>query len=223
MKSILKSNLTNKDAQFGIGAYKNITWEGPYVGFGVHSLNGDVNGYFPYPVPHCRDIDGESMEFHVGYNKDLTQYGVNNYIAGIEFVKKTLLHDLLGGVKGKMDCPSPRYDCEASLRHSWTAKTKLGFKYKKFLPNLFVGYTNDQITLSTFFKAQARKGNVHSIKTVGGILYGIGVDYYLNNNSFIGFSFYETQMNKEKFDSDANYIDTKLKYNTAKITTNFRF
>jgi opacity protein-like surface antigen len=55
-------------------------------------------------------------------------------------------------------------------------------------------------------------------------LYGVGVDYNLNNNSFIGFSFYETQMNKEKFTVSNDFIvDTKLKYNTAKFTYNYRF
>ena len=125
MKSILKSNLTNKDAQFGIGAYKKINREGPYVGGGVQSLNGDVNGnYVSGGSTHSRDIDGESMEFHVGYNKDLTQYGVNNYITGIELSYSD--HDLLGGVKGKRDCPAPEYDCKSSINYSWTAKTKLG-------------------------------------------------------------------------------------------------
>lgn len=55
-------------------------------------------------------------------------------------------------------------------------------------------------------------------------MYGIGVDYYLDNNSFIGFSFYETQMNKEQFTVDYdNKVNTELKYNTTKLSYNYRF
>ena len=201
-------------------ALDKINWEGPYVGVGVQSLNGGVNGNFTNNgAIQSRDIDGESMEFHVGYNKDLTQYGVNNYIAGIELSYSD--HDLLGGVKGKRDCPNATFDCKSSINYSWTAKTKLGFKYENFLPNLFVGYTNDQITIRTDTKDGSVTGG--TTKTVEGILYGIGADYYLNNNSFIGFSFYETQMNKEQFATTSTTVDTKLKYNTAKITYNYRF
>ena len=203
-------------------ALDKINWEGPYVGVGVQSLHGGVNGHASTntAVIHSRDIDGESVEFHVGYNKDLTQYGVNNYIAGIELSYSD--HDLLGGVKGKRDCPNTTFDCKSSINYSWTAKTKLGLKYDNFLPNLFLGYTNDQITIRADAKDNTDFGG--TTKTVEGILYGIGVDYYLNNKSFIGFSFYETQMDKEQFTVDGNaIIDTKLKYNTAKFTYNYRF
>ena len=87
---------------------------------------------------------------------------------------------------------------------------------------MFLGYTNDQITIRADAKDNTDFGG--TTKTVEGILYGIGVDYYLNNKSFIGFSFYETQMNKEQFTVDNDLkIDTKLKYNTAKFTYNYRF
>jgi hypothetical protein len=65
-------------------AQNKINWEGPYVGVGIQSLNGGVNGNYEFGTIHSRDIDGESMEFHIGYNKDLTQYGINNFIAGVE-------------------------------------------------------------------------------------------------------------------------------------------
>jgi opacity protein-like surface antigen len=204
-------------------AQNKINWEGPYVGVGIQSLNVGVNGNYESGTIHSRDIDGESMEFHIGYNKDLTQYGINNFIAGVELSYSD--HDFLfNGVKGKRDCPSAAWDCKSSINYSWTAKTKLGLKYDNFLPNLFVGYTNDQITI----RADAKPGETVAIggttKTVEGILYGIGADYYLDNNSFIGFSYYETQMNKEKFTVDNSLIvDTKLKYNTAKLTYNYRF
>jgi len=204
-------------------AQNKINWEGPYVGVGIQSLNGGVNGNYEAGTIHSRDIDGESMEFHIGYNKDLTQYGINNFIAGVELSYSD--HDFLfNGVKGKRDCPNAAWDCKSSINYSWTAKTKLGLKYDNFLPNLFVGYTNDQITI----RADAKPGETVAIggttKTVEGILYGVGADYYLDNNSFIGFSFYETQMNKEKFTVDNGLIvDTKLKYNTAKLTYNYRF
>ena len=196
-------------------ALDKINWEGPYVGVGVQSLNGGVNGNFiSNGAAHSRDIDGESMEFHVGYNKDLTQYGVNNYIAGIELSYSD--HDLLGGVKSQRTCPGAAFDCKSSINYSWTAKTKLGFKYENFLPNLFVGYTNDQITSRTDRKDNSAMGG--STETVEGILYGIGADYYLNNNSFIGFSFYETQMNMERFTADSgDKVDAKLKYNTIRL------
>ena len=202
-------------------ALDKINWEGPYVGVGVQSLHGGVNGHASTntAVIHSRDIDGESVEFHVGYNKDLTQYGVNNYIAGIELSYSD--HDLLGGVKSQRTCPGAAFDCKSSINYSWTAKTKLGFKYENFLPNLFVGYTNDQITIRADKKDNTTtEGYTH---TVEGILYGIGADYYLDNNSFIGFSFYETQMNKQTFELVPSSVDTKLKYNTAKITYNYRF
>ena len=203
-------------------AENKIDWEGPYVGVGVQSLNGGVNGnYKDFGTIHSRDIDGESVQFQIGYNKDLTQYGINNYIAGIDLSYSD--HDFLfNGVKGKRDCPSTDYACTSSVNYSWTAKTKLGLKYDNFLPNLFLGYTNDQITIRADTKDNTGSGG--STKTVEGILYGIGVDYYLNNKSFIGFSFYETQMNKEQFTVDNNLkVDTKLKYNTAKFTYNYRF
>jgi hypothetical protein len=203
-------------------AENKIDWNGPYVGVGVQSLNGEMNGIYNNGGGiHSRDIDGESVQFQIGYNKDLTQYGINNYIAGIELSYSD--HDFLfNGVKGKRDCPSDNFDCKSSINYSWTAKTKLGFKYKNFLPNLFVGYTNDQITLRADTKDNTVTGG--TTKTVEGILYGIGADYYLNNNSFIGFSFYETQMDKEQFTVDNNLkVDTKLKYNTAKFTYNYRF
>jgi len=205
-------------------AENKIDWEGPYVGVGVQSLNGGMNGnYTDGGTIHSRDIDGETVQFQIGYNKDLTQYGINNYIAGIDLSYSD--HDfLLNGVKGKRDCPNIQYDCKSSINYSWSAKTKLGLRYDNFLPNLFVGYTNNQITI----RADAKPGETLAIggttKTVEGILYGIGVDYYLNNKSFIGFSFYETQMNKEQFTVDNNLkVDTKLKYNTAKFTYNYRF
>jgi opacity protein-like surface antigen len=203
-------------------AQNKINWEGPYVGVGIQSLNGGVNGnYNDTGAIHSRDIDGESMEFHIGYNKDLTQYGVNNYIVGVELSYSD--HDFLfNGVKGKRDCPSASWDCKSSINYSWTAKTKLGLKHDNFLPNLFIGYTNNQITIRADRKDNTDVGG--TTKTVEGILYGIGADYYLDNNSFIGFSYYETQMNKEKFAVDTPYIiDTKLKYNTAKLTYNYRF
>ena len=203
-------------------AQNKINWEGPYVGVGIQSLNGGVNGnYNDDGAIHRRDIDGESMEFHIGYNKDLTQYGVNNYIVGVELSYSD--HDFLfNGVKGKRDCPSASWDCKSSINYSWTAKTKLGLKHDNFLPNLFIGYTNNQITIRADRKDNTDVGG--TTKTVEGILYGIGADYYLDNNSFIGFSYYETQMNKEKFAVDTPYIiDTKLKYNTAKLTYNYRF
>ena len=203
-------------------AQNKINWEGPYVGVGIQSLNGGVNGnYNNTGAIHSRDIDGESMEFHIGYNKDLTQYGVNNYIVGVELSYSD--HDFLfNGVKGKRDCPNASYDCKSSINYSWTAKTKLGLKHDNFLPNLFIGYTNNQITIRADEKDNTDVGG--TTKTVEGILYGIGADYYLDNNSFIGFSYYETQMNKEKFTVDTgNIIDTKLKYNTAKLTYNYRF
>ena len=203
-------------------AQNKINWEGPYVGVGIQSLNGGVNGNYNIGGNiHSRDIDGESMEFHIGYNKDLTQYGVNNYIVGVELSYSD--HDFLfNGVKGKRDCPVAEYDCKSSINYSWSAKTKLGLKYDNFLPNLFIGYTNNQITIRADQKDNTDFGG--TTKTVEGILYGIGADYYLDNNSFIGFSYYETQMNKEKFTVDTGYIiDTKLKYNTAKLTYNYRF
>jgi opacity protein-like surface antigen len=203
-------------------AQNKINWEGPYVGVGIQSLNGGVNGnYNDTGAIHSRDIDGESMEFHIGYNKDLTQYGVNNYIVGVELSYSD--HDFLfNGVKGKRDCPSASWDCKSSINYSWTAKTKLGLKHDNFLPNLFIGYTNNQITIRADRKDNTDVGG--TTKTVEGILYGIGADYYLDNNSFIGFSYYETQMNKENFAVDTgNIIDTKLKYNTAKLTYNYRF
>ena len=206
-------------------AQNKINWEGLYVGVGIQSLNGGVNGNYVAGGIHSRDIDGESMEFHVGYNKDLTQYGINNYIAGIELSYSD--HDFLfNGVKGKRDCPNNEWDCKSSINYSWTAKTKLGFKYENFLPNLFVGYTQDQITIKTNTKSNTytEVGPGGTTKTVEGILYGLGVDYYLDNNSFIGFSIYETQMNKEQFAVDFNQIiDTKLKYNTVKLNYNYRF
>ena len=203
-------------------AENKIDWEGPYVGVGVQSLNGGVNGnYKDFGTIHSRDIDGESVQFQIGYNKDLTRYGINNYIAGIDLSYSD--HDFLfNGVKGKRDCPSTDYACTSSVNYSWTAKTKLGLKYDNFLPNLFLGYTNDQITIRADAKDNTDFGG--TTKTVEGILYGIGVDYYLNNKSFIGFSFYETQMDKEQFTVYGNAkIDTKLKYNTAKFTYNYRF
>ncbi len=206
-------------------AQNKINWEGPYVGVGIQSLNGGVNGNYVTGGIHSRDIDGESMEFHVGYNKDLTQYGINNYIAGIE-LSYSDRDFLFNGVKGKRDCPSDEWDCKSSINYSWTAKTKLGFKYENFLPNLFVGYTQDQITIKTNKKSNTytEVGPGGTTKTVEGILYGLGVDYYLDNNSFIGFSIYETQMNKEQFAVDFNQIiDTKIKYNTVKLNYNYRF
>jgi hypothetical protein len=203
-------------------AENKIDWNGPYVGVGVQSLNGEMNGIYNNGGGiHSRDIDGESVQFQIGYNKDLTQYGINNYIAGIELSYSD--HDFLfNGVKGKRDCPNNIYACTSSINYSWTAKTKLGLKYDNFLPNLFVGYTNDQITIRADAKNNTDFGG--TTKTVEGILYGIGVDYYLNNKSFIGFSFYETQMDKEQFTVDNNLkVDTKLKYNTAKFTYNYRF
>jgi opacity protein-like surface antigen len=202
-------------------AQNKINWEGPYVGVGIQSLNGGVNGNAENDssVIHSRDIDGESIEFHIGYNKDLTQYGINSYIAGVELSYSD--HDFLfNGVKGKRDCPNASYDCKSSINYSWTAKTKLGLKYDNFLPNLFIGYTKNQITL----RADKKDNTVFngSTKTAEGILYGIGVDYYLDNNSFIGFSYYETQMNNEKFELNPTVL-TKLKYNTAKLTYNYRF
>jgi len=204
-------------------AQKKINWEGPYVGLGIQSLNGGVNGNYTDGEGgiHSRDIDGESMEFHIGYNKDLTQYGFNNYIAGVELSYSD--HDFLfNGIKGKRDCPANAYACKSSINYSWTAKTKLGLKYDNFLPNLFIGYTNDQITIRADAKNNTDFGG--TTKTVEGILYGIGVDYYLDNSSFIGFSFYETQMNKEKFTVDNNLkVNTELKYNTTKLSYNYRF
>jgi len=206
-------------------AQNKINWEGPYVGVGIKSLNGGVNGNYVTRGIHSRDIDGEAMEFHLGYNKDLTQYGINNYIAGIELSYSD--HDFLfNGVKGKRDCPNTSWDCKSSINYSWTAKTKLGLKYENFLPNLFIGYTQDQITIKTNTKSNTYEfvGPGGTTKTVEGILYGLGVDYYLDNNSFIGFSIYETQMNKEQFKIDGDsIIDTKLKYNTVKLNYNYRF
>jgi opacity protein-like surface antigen len=205
-------------------AQKKINWEGTYVGVGIQSLDGDVNGYYRDSTPsdtHSRDIDGKSMEFHIGYNKDLTQYGFNNYIAGVELSYSD--HDFLfNGVKSKRDCPNADWNCKSSINYSWTAKTKLGLKYDNLLPNLLIGYTNNQITIKTDEKDGTGAGG--TTKTVEGILYGVGVDYYLDSNSFIGFLYYETQMNKENFKVDFdNIISTKLKYNTAKLTYNYRF
>jgi opacity protein-like surface antigen len=202
-------------------AQNKINWEGPYVGVGIQSLNGEVNGKYEAGSIHSRDIDGDSIEFHIGYNKDLTQYGVNNFIAGIELSYSD--HDFLfNGVKGKRDCPNDQWNCRSSINYSWTVKTKLGLKYDNLLPNLFIGYTNDQITIKTDRKDGTDAGG--TTKTVEGILYGVGADYYLDSNSFIGFSFYETQMNKENFKVDFDQIiNTKLKYNTAKLTYNYRF
>jgi opacity protein-like surface antigen len=202
-------------------AQNKINWEGPYVGVGIQSLNGGVNGNqeSDSSVIHSRDIGGESIQFHIGYNKDLTQYGINNYIAGVELSYSD--HDFLfNGVKGKRDCPSSSFDCKSSINYSWTVKTKLGLNYDNFLPNLFIGYTNNQITI----RADRKDNTVFygSTKKVEGILYGIGADYYLDNNSFIGFSYYETQMNKEKFEINPTVL-TKLKYNTAILTYNYRF
>ena len=203
-------------------AQNKINWEGLYVGVGIQSLNGGVNGNYNPDGIHSRDIGGETVEFHIGYNKDLTQYGINNYIAGKELSYSD--HDFLfNGVKARRDCPNSFWDCKSSINYSWTAKTKLGLKYENFLPNLFLGYTNDQMTIRDDNKLNVNlKGG--TTKIVEGILYGVGVDYNLNNNSFIGFSFYETQMNKEKFTVASDFtVDTKLKYNTAKFTYNYRF
>jgi|1048.fasta_scaffold58211_2 opacity protein-like surface antigen len=202
-------------------AQNKINYEGPYVGVGIQSLDGGVNGNYEDGYIHSRDIDGQSMEFHIGYNKDLTQYGFNNYIAGVELSYSD--HDFLfNGVKSKRDCPSADWNCKSSINYSWTAKTKLGLKYDNLLPNLFIGYTNNQITIKTDQKDGTGAGG--TTKTVEGVLYGVGVDYYLDSNSFIGFSFHETQMNKENFKVDTGHIiSTKLKYNTAKLTYNYRF
>ena len=220
LQVILSLIFLNTEISF---AQNKINWEGSYVGVGIQSLNGGVNGNYDGGNIHSRDIDGESMEFHIGYNKDLTQYGFNNYIAGVELSYSD--HDFLfNGVKGKRDCPSVEYNCRSSINYSWSAKTKLGLKYDNFLPNLFIGYTKDQITLKTDEKNNADIPG-GTTKTVEGILYGIGVDYYLDNNSFIGFSFYETQMNKEQFTVDwgDNKVNTELKYNTTKLSYNYRF
>ncbi len=202
-------------------AQNKINYEVPYVGVGIQSLDGGVNGNYEDGYIHSRDIDGQSMEFHIGYNKDLTQYGFNNYIAGVELSYSD--HDFLfNGVKSKRDCPSADWNCKSSINYSWTAKTKLGLKYDNLLPNLFIGYTNNQITIKTDQKDGTGAGG--TTKTVEGVLYGVGVDYYLDSNSFIGFSFHETQMNKENFKVDTGHIiSTKLKYNTAKLTYNYRF
>jgi opacity protein-like surface antigen len=218
LQAILSLIFLNTEISF---AQNKINWEGLYVGVGIQSLNGGVNGNYTDGATgiHSRDIDGESMEFHIGYNKDLTQYGFNNYIAGVELSYSD--HDFLfNGVKGKRDCPVTLYDCKSSINYSWSAKTKLGLKYDNFLPNLFIGYTNNQITIRADQKDNTDFGG--TTKTVEGILYGIGADYYLDNNSFIGFSYYETQMNNEKFELNPTAL-TKLKYNTAKLTYNYRF
>lgn len=146
LQVILSLIFLNTEISF---AQNKINWEGSYVGVGIQSLNGGVNGnYANGDDIHSRDIDGESMEFHIGYNKDLTQYGFNNYIAGVELSYSD--HDFLfNGVKGKRDCPSDVYNCRSSINYSWSAKTKLGLKYDNFLPNLFIGYTKDQITIKT--------------------------------------------------------------------------
>lgn len=219
LQVILSLIFLNTEISF---AQNKINWEGSYVGVGIQSLNGGVNGnYAPEGSIHSRDIDGKSMEFHIGYNKDLTQYGFNNYIAGVELSYSD--HDFLfNGVKSKRDCPSADWNCKSSINYSWTAKTKLGLKYDNLLPNLLIGYTNNQITIKTDEKDDTGAGG--TTKTVEGILYGVGVDYYLDSNSFIGFSFYETLMNKEQFPVDYNNkVNTELKYNTTKLSYNYRF
>jgi opacity protein-like surface antigen len=218
------------NTQFSL-AQKKINWEGPYVGLGIQSLDGDMNGRFKSNNNlHSKDITGKSTEFLIGYNNNLTYYGINDYIIGLE-LSYSDKDFLLNNTKSKRDCPGTSYDCKSSINYSWSAKTKLGFKYENFLPNLFLGYTEHQITIRTDLKENIvfdpgfHASNLEgSTQKVGGVLYGMGLDYYFNNNFFISVSYIETQMNKKEFHlKNSGNVKTELKYNANKVTLNYHF
>lgn len=190
------------------------------MGFGVGSINATIQRQnFDVPLD-THKFNGNTLEFHIGYNKELKDYGLNGFVTGLEL---SYNNDFFGEIKDQYSCSYGNYICRSKINYSYQAKIKVGYKYDNFLPNLFIGKSKDQIT--TNYQSVSSGGFEGGTDFFYGNLFGFGSDYYLNKNSFLGFSFTHTIHEKQWIygQHETNSVNTKLKYSTIKLTYNYLF
>ena len=188
--------------------------EGFYGGINLGNHEGTTDSRFTSNNRHDNHLEGKSLGLKLGYLKP-----VNSFITGAEISFED--HNKTQSVG---DCPNDSYECKTKINSTMALKAKIGYQLQSYpiVPMLFVGITESKVLV----QERRKNGSLQhpGESNVNGILYGLGINSLLNENTLLGVSYTWNELNnKSIMSSEPSNVKTKIKYETIGFSLSYLF
>lgn len=158
------------------------SWGGFYAGLSAGKASGD-HTYNELWDGGQFDLDGNVFGAFVGY-----KYDMQPFVLGVE----------LAAVKGPIEETD---DADYKFDHVIDLKASAGYSFGKLLVSGIVGYST----------AKWDEGGTSS-STADGMSYGLGADYLITDNFFVGAEYLKRNLDTDDFDGDVDTLQARIGY-----------
>jgi opacity protein-like surface antigen len=188
--------------------------EGFYGGINLGNHEGTTDSRFTSNNNrHDNHLEGKSLGLKLGYLKPM-----NSLITGAEISFEDHKTQSVG------DCPNASYECKTKINSTMALKAKIGYQLQNYpiVPMMIVGITENKVMIQQRRKDGSLQHPGES--NVNGILYGLGINSLLNENTLLGISYTWNELNhKNIMSSEPSDIKTKIKYETIGVSLTYLF
>ncbi len=162
------------------------SWGGFYAGLSAGKASGDQT--YAGEVPTSYDLDGNVFGAFIGY-----KYDMQPFVLGME----------LAAIKGPIEQTevdgSATYP-DYNFGHVVDLKASAGYSFGKLLVSGIVGYST------------AKWDDAGTTTTADGMSYGIGADYLITDNLFVGAEYLKRNLDTDFLDSDVDTLQARIGY-----------
>ena len=160
------------------------SWGGFYAGLSAGKASGDLTYDANQELSRNGqyDLDGNVYGAFIGYN-----YDMQPFVLGLE----------LAGLKGPIE---DKADPDFKFDHVIDLKARAGYSFGKLLVSGIVGYST------------AKWDEEGTSSTADGMSYGVGADYLITDNFFVGAEYLMRNLDTDAFDADLDTLQARVGY-----------